>query len=45
MNQFKRAQVVMLPTENISNICLGKNLSYVEAKNGKTLTQIWEHIQ
>jgi hypothetical protein len=45
MEQFKRAKVIMLPTEKISNICLGTNLSYVEAKNGKTLTQIWEYIQ
>ena len=45
MNQFKRAQVIMLPTEQYTNLCLGHNLSYVESKNSISIDAIWKSIE
>ena len=45
MNQFKRAQVVILPTEQYTNLCLGHNLSYVESKNNISIDAIWKSIK
>ena len=45
MNQFKRAQVVILPTEQYTNLCLGHNLSYVESKNSISIDAIWKSIK
>ena len=45
MNQFKRAQVIMLPTEQYTNLCLGHNLSYVESKNSISIDAIWKSIK
>ena len=45
MNQFKRAQVVILPTEQYTNLCLGHNLSYVESKNSISIDAIWKYIK
>ena len=45
MEQFKRAQVIILPTEQYTNLCLGHNLSYVESKNSISIDAIWKSIE
>ena len=46
MNQFKRAQVIMLPTEENTKICLGNNLSYIYSPNPKiTLENTWNELR
>ena len=45
MEQFKRAQVTILPTEQYTNLCLGHNLSYVESKNSISIDAIWKSIK
>ena len=45
MEQFKRAQVIILPTEQYTNLCLGHNLSYVESKNSISIDAIWKSIK
>lgn len=45
MEQFKRAQVIILPTEQYTNLCLGHNLSYVESKNSISIDAIWRSIE